>query len=76
MNLEDKKISYEAYTIILKHEVFDGEKYYQLEEPLIIKELSIIPFSDYSSIVLNEMMDKLKHELISRYENAKTEHTD
>ena len=62
MSTEDKKISYEAYTITLKHEVFDGEKYYQLEEPLIIKELSIIPFSDYSSIVLNEIKEQKIYE--------------
>ena len=62
-------IAYEEYTLVLKHELIDGDKTYQLDEPLIVKYVSFASPSIPNPIIsntylLNEMMDKLKHELI------------
>lgn len=67
-------IAYEEYTLVLKHELINGDKTYQFDEPLIIKHISIaspsIPNPMISrTYLLNEMMDKLKYELIQRAAN-------
>ena len=60
--------SYEAYTITLKHTIFCAgeEKELELEEPLTIRYISDTTFRP-TSILINEMMDKLKAELLKRY---------
>ena len=62
-------LAYEEYVLVLKHELVDGNKTYQLDEPLTIKHINLASPNTpnlmiNSTYLLNEMMDKLKHELI------------
>lgn len=64
-------VAYEEYTLILKHELVSDGKTYQLDEPLIIKHICFaspsIPNPMISSAYsINEMMDRMKHELLQR----------
>lgn len=63
---EDKKLTYETYTIILKHSIFDGEQEHQVEEPLVVKQMTLLGTVPAGYIV-NNMMDRMKHELLKRY---------
>lgn len=62
-------IAYEEYSLILKHELINGDKTYQLDEPLIVKYVNFAHLNSQNPMIsmtylLNEMMDKLKHELL------------
>lgn len=58
----------ERYRIVLKHEYVGNEgKPYQIEEPLCIEYM--VPHSDYlppSTVLINEMMDRLKTAMLDR----------
>ena len=59
-------MSIEQYTLILKHEMVDevfGKV--QLEEPLILSHAFDRRFCG-SSVVLNEMIDHFKHEVLKK----------
>lgn len=64
--MSEKKIAVETYTLVLKHSIWDGEKTYELEEPLIIQTAAELAL-EKPIYVLNEMMDKLKYEVLNRY---------
>lgn len=56
---------FEQYTLILKHEaIVDGEKI-QMDEPLVLTHMFDRRFVG-SSILLNEMMDRFKAEVLRR----------
>ena len=65
--IEDKQKapSYEVYTIILKHSIFDGEREIQMEEPLVIKHMTLLGFG-HSEYIINDMMERMKCELLKR----------
>ncbi|MBR2566162.1 MAG: hypothetical protein IKE29_16280 [Paenibacillus sp.] len=67
----DDNCVYEEYTLILKHELVVGSTTYQMDEPLVIKHIDMaLPNAPKPMIsntyLLNEMMDKMKHELLQR----------
>lgn len=62
---EDKKPAYETYTIILKHSIFDGEQEHQVEEPLVVKQMTQLGTAPIGYVV-NDMMERMKHELLKR----------
>ena len=55
----------EQYTLILKHEVIVDDKKIQIDPPLTLTHVFDRNFVG-SSIVLNEMMDRFKDELLRR----------
>ena len=60
--------SFERYRVILKHEYFDNQgNHYEIEEPLAV-EYTILRSEYYIpvTILINEMMDKLKFALLDR----------
>ena len=67
-------IAYEEYRLTLKHEIINGDKTYQLDEPLVVKYMYIAAPNTPTNTglrishayLLNEMMEKMKHELIQR----------
>lgn len=70
---ELKKLSYEKYRIVLTHEYIDsdGQKH-RLEEPLAVEYTLLLDnmgFTVRPSVLINEMMDKLKIGLLTRFEN-------
>ena len=62
----EKKPSYEIYTLILRHSIFDGEHEYEIEEPIVLKQMAEISLG-HSEWAIDCMMDRMKHELINRY---------
>lgn len=70
---EDFKEAYqnfEVFTVTLKHSIIYGKEEHEIEDPIIVKYLIDRTFRGGSSIVINEMMDKLKHELLMKYKNS------
>ena len=63
---KEEKLAYETYTIILKHSIFDGEQEHQVEEPLVIKQLTQLG-TVHAGYIVNDMMERMKHELLKRY---------
>lgn len=57
--------TFEAYTLVLKHSIWDGRKEYELEEPIAVRCMVETKFGAPTYMV-NEMMDKMKHELLLR----------
>ena len=58
-------MTYEVYTLTLKHCIGNGEQEHEIEEPLVIKQM--LPLEHISSAcILNNMMDRMKDELLSR----------
>lgn len=63
--MDEKKLAYEAYTLVLKHSVWDGGIEHMLEEPIAVK--CMVEFSHGNpTILINEMMDKMRCELMNR----------
>ena len=62
-----KKIAFETYTLVLKHSVWDGEEEHELEEPIVVKHMADLSIGT-STYMINEMMDRMKHEVLSRFE--------
>ena len=60
-----KKIAFEAYTLVLKHSIWDGEEEHELEEPIVIKNMMQLSLGN-PTYMINEMMEKMKHELLVR----------
>ena len=61
----EKKLSYEMYTLVLKHEIFDGENTYQIEEPLVFKQMFDMRFGSVP-YCLREMLDRFTAEVMKR----------
>lgn len=60
-------IAKETYRLTLRHEIFDEEgKRYPLDEPITIEYYILLDNKIGSTVILNEMMDKLKAELLAR----------
>ena len=65
--MDEKKLTLETYTMYLKHSVWDGTKEFQLDEPLVIRY--VVQLETGSAVyMINEMMDRMKHEVLSRFE--------
>ena len=61
------KPPYEVYTIVFKHDIWDGEKMHEYEEPLVIKSTAEFGLHGrYRIYCVREMMDRLTHEVIRR----------
>lgn len=63
--MDKKKLAYEAYTLVLKHSIWDGGKEHQLEEPIAVRCMVDVTLGNSTNLI-NEMMDKMKHELLLR----------
>lgn len=61
--MDDRRLTFEAYTLVLKHSIWDGGKEYELEEPIAVRCMVETTFGDQTYII-NEMMNKMKHELL------------
>lgn len=60
-----EKIAFETYTLVLKHSILDGEEEHELEEPIVVKHMTQLSIGN-STYMINEMMEKMKHELLIR----------
>ena len=59
----------ERYTLILKHEYIDGEGIpHQIDKPLVLScsSVDLSRFGHPSGILINEMLDRFKDELLKR----------
>lgn len=65
--MSKEKIAFETYTLVLKHSLWDGEEEHELEEPIVVKHMTQV-FRANSTYMINEMMDRMKHELLYRFE--------
>ncbi len=63
--MNDRGLTFEAYTLVLKHSIWDGEKEHELEEPIAVRYM-VEPTFGTPIYMINEMMDKMKHELLLR----------
>lgn len=63
--MDERRLTFEVYTLILKHSIWDGEKEYELGEPIAVKCM-VETTSGNTTYIINEMMDKIKHELLLR----------
>ena len=57
---------YDVYSITYKHKIYDGAQEIAVEEPLVIKQMYEASHG-YPAIVINNMMDRMKAELLARY---------
>ena len=62
--MDERKLTFEAYTLVLKHSFWDGEEEHELEEPIAVRCM-VTTFGN-PTCMINEMMDKMKHELLLR----------
>lgn len=63
--MDDRRLTFEAYTLVLKHSIWDGGEEHELEEPIAVRCMYDKTFGN-PTIMINEMMDKMKHELLLR----------
>lgn len=57
----------EVYTLILKHDIWDGEEFHEFEEPVVVRGITEFGHcGSQRSYYLHEMLDKLTHEVISK----------
>ena len=63
--MNERKLTFEAYTLVLKHSIWDGEKEHEMEEPIAVKCMVETTLGN-PTYIINEMMDKMKHELLLR----------
>ena len=63
--MSEKKPQYEVYTLILKHEVFDGDNTYAIDEPLVLKQMYNLTYG-HTQYALNEMLKQFEREVIQR----------
>lgn len=61
-------MDFEQYTVILKHEITSGMEKIEVEPPLILTHTFDRRFI-CSTVSLNELMDRLKEEVLRRMEN-------
>ena len=65
---ELKRVPIEQFRIVLTHEFFDEDgKRHLLGEPLAVCCTNVLPNHASVAWTLNEMMDKMRHELLMRY---------
>ena len=62
----ENKLTFETYTLVLYHNILFGEEEQKVEEPIAIK-YTVQLNEGSSSYMINEMMERMKHELLSRY---------
>ena len=55
----------EIYRLRLDHYIDDGEKHYQVDEPLVIQMIIDRTYMQVS-VCLNNMLDKMREELLNR----------
>ena len=71
----DKKIPYERYRIIMRHDFIDDQgKSYEIDDPLFV-DYTIFRGEKYGMpmpLLLNEMMDKLKKAMIDLAKDEET----
>ena len=63
--MDERKLTFEVYTLVLKHSLWDGEKEHELEEPIAVRCMVETTFGN-TTYTINEMMDKMKRELLLR----------
>ena len=63
--MNERGLTFEAYTLVLKHSIWDGGEEHQLEEPIVVRCMVDATFGK-PTIMINEMMEKMKHELLVR----------
>ena len=65
-------MTYEKYRLILKHEMLnygkntDKDEVFELEPPICVSYLVDRTFSPPTAIIVNEMLEKLKHEMLKQ----------
>ena len=64
--MDKKKLTLETYTLSLKHSVWDGTKEFQLDEPIVIR-YAVQLETGSTPYMINEMMGRMKHEVLSRF---------
>lgn len=65
--MDEKKLTLETYTLCLKHTISDGTKEFNLDEPIVIKYVVLLD-NGSATYMINEMINRMKHELLSRLE--------
>lgn len=59
-------LTLETYTLVLYHNILFGGEELKVEDPIAIK-YTVQLSEGSSSYMLNEMMDRMKHEVLSRF---------
>ena len=70
--MDDLKIMFESYTLVLKHSYWDGNKEHLIDDPIAIK-YSIESIGCNEIYVLNEMINRIKDELFKKLTDIKGE---
>lgn len=63
--MDERGLTFEAYTLVLKHSIWNKGEEHELEEPIAVRCMYDKTFGN-PTYVINEMMDKMKHELLLR----------
>ena len=63
--LEDKPPC-EVYTLILKHDIFDGKEFHEFEEPIVVRGITEFGNGGQHSYFVRGMLDKLTYEVMRR----------
>ena len=61
-------MSFEQYTLILRHDWVQGEDRMQVEPPLIMRYSVDRVMAPGPAVILNSMMDEFKREVLKRIE--------
>lgn len=62
--MDKRKLTFEAYTLVLKHSIWDGGVEHQLEEPIAVRCMVDATFGN-STNVINEMIEKNETRVVS-----------
>lgn len=57
-------IKFERYKLVLRHEFVDGENVCEIEKPIVV-QYCVDRSCRGSSIIVNEMIEKLRHHMLS-----------
>ena len=64
-NMSD--IKFERYRLVLRHEFVDGEEIHEIEKPIVISYCVDRRYGG-SSIIINEMIDRLRNAILNEEE--------
>lgn len=64
--MDEDKLTLETYTLVLYHNILIGGEELKVEDPIAFK-YTVQLSAGISSHMINEIMDRMKHEILSRF---------